>query len=82
MSYPPHRDRGVGHALPRASRFSQIRDYAPPADEQTCLLVQGESRKGQEALDDILAPAGLAADVLLLSHGGQAWADTWKAPSR
>tara|TARA_R110002095_G_scaffold190622_1_gene168282 strand:+ start:411 stop:548 length:138 start_codon:yes stop_codon:yes gene_type:complete len=45
-------------------------------------LVQGESRKGQEALDDILAPAGLAADVLLLSHGGQAWADTWKAPSR
>ena len=73
VTYPPHGDRGVGHALSRAARFSQTADYGTTADAQICLLVQVESRKGLAALDDILAvegidgvligPADLAADM-------------------
>jgi 4-hydroxy-2-oxoheptanedioate aldolase len=73
VTYPPHGDRGVGYALSRAARFSQITDYGTTADAQICLLVQVENRKGLAALDDILAidgidgvfigPADLAADM-------------------
>ncbi|MGJ8556320.1 MAG: aldolase/citrate lyase family protein [Sulfitobacter geojensis] len=73
VTYPPHGDRGVGYALSRAARFSQIADYGTTADAQICLLVQVENRKGLAALDDILAvdgidgvfigPADLAADM-------------------
>ncbi|OAN77184.1 2-keto-3-deoxy-L-rhamnonate aldolase [Sulfitobacter sp. EhC04] len=79
VTYPPHGDRGVGYALTRASRFSQITDYGATADAQTCLLVQVENLKGLAALDDILAvdgvdgvfigPADLAADM---GHMGNA----------
>ena len=79
VTYPPHGDRGVGYALTRASRFSQIADYGATADAQTCLLVQVENLKGLAALDDILAvdgvdgvfigPADLAADM---GHMGNA----------
>ncbi|KHA50697.1 aldolase/citrate lyase family protein [Sulfitobacter geojensis] len=73
VTYPPHGDRGVGYALSRAARFSQIADYGTTADAQICLLVQVENRKGLASLDDILAvdgidgvfigPADLAADM-------------------
>ena len=73
VTYPPKGDRGVGYALTRAARFSEIADYGTTADDQTCLLVQVENVKGMEALDDILAvegidgvfigPADLAADM-------------------
>ena len=73
VTYPPHGDRGVGYALSRAARLSQIADYGTTADAQICLLVQVENRKGLAALDDILAvdgidgvfigPADLAADM-------------------
>jgi 4-hydroxy-2-oxoheptanedioate aldolase len=79
VTYPPHGDRGVGYALTRASRFSQIKDYGTTADAQTCLLVQVENRKWIAALDDILeiegidgvfiGPADLAADM---GHMGNA----------
>lgn len=79
VTYPPHGDRGVGYALTRASRFSQITDYGTTADAQVCLLVQVESVKGIAALDDILkidgidgvfiGPADLAADM---GHMGNA----------
>jgi|TARA_R110000850_G_scaffold14218_5_gene45624 4-hydroxy-2-oxoheptanedioate aldolase len=79
VTYPPHGDRGVGYALTRAARFSQITDYGTTADDQICLLVQVESRKGLENLDEILAidgidgvfigPADLAADM---GHMGNA----------
>lgn len=79
VTYPPHGDRGVGYALSRAARFSQIADYGLTADEQICLLVQVENVKGMQALDDILAvdgvdgvfigPADLAADM---GHMGNA----------
>ncbi len=79
VTYPPHGDRGVGYALTRAARFSEIADYGTTADAQICLLVQVESAKGIAALDDILAldgidgvfigPADLAADM---GHMGNA----------
>ncbi|NOR32340.1 MAG: 2-keto-3-deoxy-L-rhamnonate aldolase [Sulfitobacter sp.] len=79
VTYPPHGNRGVGYALSRAAQFSKIADYGLTADEQICLLVQVESRKGLENLDDILAvdgidgvfigPADLAADM---GHMGNA----------
>lgn len=70
--YPPQGHRGVGAALARASRFSAVPDYLQTADAQIWLGVQVETRKGLDALDDILAtgvdgvfigPADLAADL-------------------
>lgn len=79
VTYPPDGDRGVGYALTRAARFSQIADYGDTADDQICLLIQVESTKGLAALDDILTvdgidgvfigPADLAADM---GHMGNA----------
>ncbi len=79
VSYPPHGNRGVGYALSRASRFSQIADYGLTADDEICLLVQVESVAGLGNLEDILAvdgidgvfigPADLAADM---GHMGNA----------
>lgn len=79
VTFPPHGDRGVGYALGRASRFSTIEDYGTTADEQICLLVQVENRRGLAALDEILTvdgldgvfigPADLAADM---GHMGRA----------
>jgi len=73
MRYPPQGIRGSGAALARASRFSDIADYIPTANEQMCLLVQVETCAGIEALDDILqvegvdgvfiGPSDLAADM-------------------
>ena len=73
VTYPPKGRRGVGYALARASRFSEITDYGTTADAEICLLVQVENRAGLAALDDILAvdgvdgvfigPADLAADM-------------------
>lgn len=86
VTYPPHGDRGVGYALSRAARFSQITDYGTTADAQICLLVQVENLKGLAALDDILAvdgidgvfigPADLAADM---GHMGNALHDDVQA---
>ena len=77
--YPPKGVRGVGAALARASRFSDIPDYATTADDQICLLVQVENRAGMAALDDILTvdgvdgvfigPADLSSDM---GHAGNA----------
>lgn len=75
--YPPEGIRGVGATAARASRFGAITDYVTTANQEICLLVQVENRKGVEALDDILkvdkvdgvfiGPADLAAD---LGHPG------------
>ena len=71
--YPPKGIRGVGSSLARASGFGAIPDYLTTAEEQICLILQVESRKGLAALDDILAvegvdgvfigPSDLAADM-------------------
>ncbi|MEQ9257612.1 MAG: HpcH/HpaI aldolase/citrate lyase family protein [Roseovarius sp.] len=61
MRYPPEGIRGSGAALARASRFSMLRDYTETANTQVCLMVQVETRKGLEALDEILEVEGVDA---------------------
>jgi len=70
--YPPHGIRGVGSALARASRWNRFPDYLHEANEQMCVLLQVETRKGIESLGDIcrvdgvdgvfIGPSDLAAD--------------------
>lgn len=77
MRYPPEGIRGVGATAARASRFGEIKDYVQTANQEICLIVQVENRKGVENLDEILTvegidgvfigPADLAAD---LGHPG------------
>ncbi|MEM8728617.1 MAG: HpcH/HpaI aldolase/citrate lyase family protein [Pseudomonadota bacterium] len=65
--------RGVGAAAARSGRFGSIPDYMSTADAQICVLVQVESLKGVENLDEILqvdgldgvfvGPADLASDM-------------------
>ncbi len=78
--YPPEGLRGVGSALARASRWSRISTYLQDADEQICLLVQVETRRGVENLDQIarvpgvdgvfIGPADLSADMGHRGHTG------------
>ena len=57
--YPPNGIRGVGSALARSSRWNQIDGYLHHADEQMCVLVQVESRRGLENLAAIAAVPGV-----------------------
>lgn len=76
MLYPPAGARGVGAMLGRATGYGAIGDYLATANDEVCLLVQVESRKGLAALDEILTvegvdgvfigPADLTADM---GHG-------------
>src|SRR3546814_13327734 len=59
MRYPPQGIRGVGAALARASSFNRIPDYLQTANDETCLLVQIETREGLAALDEIAAVDGV-----------------------
>jgi len=57
--YPPQGIRGVGSALARASAFNRTPQYLHTANEQMCVLIQIETPKGVEALDEILAVDGV-----------------------
>jgi 4-hydroxy-2-oxoheptanedioate aldolase len=59
MRYPPAGIRGVGASLARASQWSRIKNYVHEANDQMCLLVQVETRKGLENLDAIAAVDGV-----------------------
>ena len=59
MRYPPNGIRGVGTAMARAARWNGVKDYFGQADQEMCLIVQIESTTGVEALDEILAVAGV-----------------------
>lgn len=75
--YPPQGIRGVGSALARASRWNSLPGYLDNADQNICVLLQIESKKGIANLDAILSldgvdgifigPADLSAD---LGHRG------------
>ena len=56
---PPRGIRGVGSALARSSRWNQIGDYLHTADEQMCVLLQVETRKGLDNLAAIAATEGV-----------------------
>lgn len=80
MHYPPKGIRGVGAAVARASDFGRVADYLTTANDQTCLLLQVESRAGLAALPEILqlqgvdgvfiGPADLAADMGFPGNAG------------
>jgi len=76
--YPPEGVRGVASMLARAARWNGIPNYLRTANDQICLLVQVESRRGLDNLEEIAAvpgvdgvfigPSDLAAD---LGHLGE-----------
>lgn len=59
VRYPPEGIRGVGAALARATRWNSITNYYQTAHEEICLLIQIESVKGLENLDEILKVDGI-----------------------
>lgn len=71
--YAPEGRRGVGAALARASDFGARGQYLANANDEICILLQVESAKALENLDQILAvervdgifigPADLSADL-------------------
>jgi len=61
MRYPPHGVRGVGTALARAARWNRAVDYFARADAEMCLIVQIESARGLEHLEEIAAVDGVDA---------------------
>lgn len=80
MRYPPQGIRGVGAALARASRWTQVDNYLAHADAEMCLLVQAESTTALQNLPAIAAvegvdgvffgPADLAASMGLRGQPG------------
>jgi 4-hydroxy-2-oxoheptanedioate aldolase len=59
VRYPPEGVRGVGSALARASRWNRVDGYLHKASDEICLLVQVETRKGLDNLDEIAATPGV-----------------------
>lgn len=56
--YAPVGMRGMGGSM-RASNFGRVRDYVHHAHEETCVLVQVETREALEQLEDILSVDGV-----------------------
>jgi len=56
--YPPNGVRGVGAALGRSSRWLAVDDYDQEIEKEICLLLQIESGKGLDNLDEILEIEG------------------------
>lgn len=59
VRYPPTGIRGVGSALARSSRWNRIPNYLERANDEMCVLVQIETPRGVDALEDILAVDGV-----------------------
>jgi 4-hydroxy-2-oxoheptanedioate aldolase len=58
IRYPPQGFRGVA-SLTRASRFGRIKNYHETAHEQICLLLQVETKRGLQNLDEIARVEGV-----------------------
>lgn len=56
--YPPAGMRGVS-AMTRATQFGRVPGYAEQADGEICLLVQIESQRGLDAIEEIAAVEGV-----------------------
>ena len=59
VRYPPQGVRGVGSALARSSRWNRIPDYLRRANDEMCVLVQIETPRGVDALEEILTVDGV-----------------------
>lgn len=59
--YPPKGNRGVGAALARSSRWLAVENYGADIEENICLILQIESQKGIDNLDEILEVSGYDA---------------------
>ncbi|HVL76519.1 MAG TPA: 4-hydroxy-2-oxoheptanedioate aldolase [Noviherbaspirillum sp.] len=57
--YPPQGIRGDGSPIVRASRWGLEADYLRTANDEVCLLVQVETRRGLDNLDAICAVDGV-----------------------
>jgi len=57
--YPPGGVRGIASALARAACWNMTSDYLETANDQICLLVQIETRRGLDNLDEIAAVPGI-----------------------
>ena len=57
--YPPEGVRGVGTALVRAANWNRKADYLARANDEVCLLLQIETQKGLDALEEILMVDGV-----------------------
>jgi 4-hydroxy-2-oxoheptanedioate aldolase len=59
MRYPPAGIRGVGSGLARAAAWNGRPNYLHLADKEMCLLVQVETAKGIQAIEEIAAVEGV-----------------------
>ncbi|MGE8688045.1 MAG: 4-hydroxy-2-oxoheptanedioate aldolase [Achromobacter sp.] len=59
VRYPPQGIRGVGSALARSSRWNRIPSYLERANDEMCVLVQIETPRSVDALEEILAVDGV-----------------------
>ena len=59
MRYPPQGFRGFAGAVVRASQWGRVDNYAQKANDEMCLLVQIETKKGLDNLDAILRVEGV-----------------------
>lgn len=59
MRYPPGGLRGCAPAVARAARWGRVSDYLHLADEEMCLIVQIETKKGLDNLEAIAAVDGV-----------------------
>jgi 4-hydroxy-2-oxoheptanedioate aldolase len=57
--YPPKGVRGVGTALARAARWNLVDNYFAGAERELCVLIQVESVRALQSLDEILQTEGI-----------------------
>lgn len=59
--YPPIGERGVGATLGRASQWGRYRDYLATASDSMTLILQIESQRGLDNIEDIVRTPGVDA---------------------
>jgi 4-hydroxy-2-oxoheptanedioate aldolase len=91
--YPPDGIRGVS-GVSRATRYGRVADYYSRAAGEICVIVQIETRKAVDAIEDIAAvpgvdalfigPADLSADLGLKGNWSspEAWSKILEAGAR
>ena len=57
--YPPNGVRGVGTALARAARWNLVEGYFADVERDLCVLIQVESVRALQSLDEILKVEGI-----------------------